>query len=177
MAKNIRQIRETKKLTLDAAASVTGVSRSMLAQIEKGDANPTLSVLWKIANGYRVSFTTLIEAADEHATLIPFNMENTIVADEGRFRNYPAFIFDEQRLFETYRILIEPGGATEAEPHLTGTEEYITVFKGNIEIVVEHEVFHLKEGDSIKFKADVSHAYKNIGEEVAELSMVIYYSK
>ena len=49
VSKNIRNTREKKKLTLDMAAKVTGVSRSMLAQIEKGDVNPTLSVLWKIA--------------------------------------------------------------------------------------------------------------------------------
>ena len=45
IADNIKAIREGKKLTLDAAARQTGVSRSMLAQIEKGDVNPTISVL------------------------------------------------------------------------------------------------------------------------------------
>lgn len=45
VAMNIKSIRERKKLTLDAAAELTGVSRSMLAQIEKGDVNPTISVL------------------------------------------------------------------------------------------------------------------------------------
>ena len=59
VASNCKRVREEKKLTLDHAAAVTGVSRSMLAQIEKGDVNPTISVLWKIANGYKVSFTTL----------------------------------------------------------------------------------------------------------------------
>ena len=51
VAENIKQIRNEKKLTLDAAAELTGVSRSMLAQIEKGDVNPTITVLWKIAVG------------------------------------------------------------------------------------------------------------------------------
>ena len=45
IAANTKRIRETKKLTLDAAASATGVSRSMLAQIEKGEVNPTISVI------------------------------------------------------------------------------------------------------------------------------------
>lgn len=55
IAANAKRLREEKKLTLDAAANLTGVSRSMLAQIEKGEVNPTISVLWKIANGYKVS--------------------------------------------------------------------------------------------------------------------------
>ncbi len=61
IAQNVKKLREKRKLTLDAASEITGVSRSMLAQIEKGDVNPTISVLWKIANGYKVSFTSIIE--------------------------------------------------------------------------------------------------------------------
>lgn len=62
VSENARRLREEKRLTLDEAARLTGVSRSMLAQIEKGDVNPTISMVWKIANGYKVSFTSLVEA-------------------------------------------------------------------------------------------------------------------
>ena len=60
VSENARRLREEKRLTLDEAARLTGVSRSMLAQIEKGDVNPTISMVWKIANGYKVSFTSLV---------------------------------------------------------------------------------------------------------------------
>ena len=71
IAHNAKAIREQRRLTLDAAAEATGVSRSMLAQIEKGDVNPTISVLWKIANGYKVSFTALMEQPQE-GRVLPF---------------------------------------------------------------------------------------------------------
>lgn len=177
VSQNIRHIREEKKLTLDAAANVTGVSRSMLAQIEKGDANPTISVLWKIANGYKVSFTSLIEQAPEPATVIRADAVSPMVEDNGKYKNFPAFGFDEQRSFETYRIVIAPGGSLQAEPHLTGTEEYITVFAGCIEIKAADEVFFLVEGDSIRFMADVAHSYKNVGQNEVLLSMLLYYAK
>ena len=70
-ARNIKRIRENKKMTLDAAAAATGVSRSMLSQIERGDANPTITVLWKIANGFKVSFAALTETSLEDAAVIP----------------------------------------------------------------------------------------------------------
>ena len=75
-------------------------SRSMLAQIEKGEVNPTISVLWKIVNGYKVSFTPLAEAMGDMQLLLE---------DGGRYLNYPVFPFDEQRLFEAYRIVIKAG--------------------------------------------------------------------
>lgn len=175
VSKNIRQIREAKKLTLDMAAKATGVSRSMLAQIEKGDVNPTLSVLWKVANGYKVSFSSLLERADRSASVLTMRDTAPIVEDEGRFINYPCFSFDERRLFETYRIQIAPHGGLDAEAHLAGTEEYITVFSGALELTAGEERFLLQAGDSIRFCSDQPHAYHNPGETETQLSMIIYY--
>ena len=45
---NLRRIRQSKSMSLEQAAEQTGVSKSMLAQIEKGTANPSLGVLGKI---------------------------------------------------------------------------------------------------------------------------------
>ena len=177
VAVNIKGIRERKKLTLDAAAELTGVSRSMLAQIEKGDVNPTISVLWKIANGYKVSFTSLVEKKNDEVTVIRQCDQPPLEEDDGRYLNYPVFAFNEKTLFETYRIVIKPSGALSAQPHLNGSEEYITVFAGAVEIVVADESFRLSKGDSIRFFANVPHAYRNIGSETAELSMLIFYHK
>lgn len=175
VSKNIRNMREKKKLTLDMAAKVTGVSRSMLAQIEKGDVNPTLSVLWKIANGFKVSFSSLIEPIDQQTSVLKAEETAPIVEDGGRFLNYPCFAFDERTLFETYRIRILPQGSLTAEAHLAGTEEFLTVFSGVLAVSTGEEHFVLQAGDSIRFRSDQSHSYQNPGETETELSMIIYY--
>lgn len=177
IAMNIKAIREKKKLTLDAAAELTGVSRSMLAQIEKGDVNPTISVLWKIANGYKVSFTSLVEKKTDEVTVVRSADQVPLKEDDGRYLNYPIFAFDEKTLFETYRIEIEPSGMLSAQPHMNGSEEYITVFAGEVEIMIANENFCLSKGDSIRFAANVPHTYCNIGSERAELSMLIFYHR
>ncbi len=176
IADNIKSARENKKLTLDAAAKQTGVSRSMLAQIEKGDVNPTISILWKIANGYKVSFTSLMDNHIRTPLIIRARDISPLTEDDGKYLNYPAFPFQEDRLFETYRIRIEPDGFLLAQPHMAGTEEYITVFAGKVEICVGQETFQLEEGDSLRFKADAEHSYKNIGSTPAHLNMLIYYA-
>lgn len=177
IAVNIKSLREQRKLTLDAAVELTGVSRSMLAQIEKGDVNPTVSVLWKIANGYKVSFTSLVEKNTEKVTVIRMSEQTPLTEDEGRYLNYPVFAFNEKTLFETYRIVIEPLGALSAQPHLNGSEEYITVFVGEVEIAVDGSRYRLSRGDSIRFLSNVPHEYHNVGIERAELSMLIFYHK
>ena len=175
VAGNARRLREEKKLTLDAAAAATGVSRSMLSQIEKGEVNPTISVLWKIANGYKVSFTSLVENSGEAVAVLRSGSVPPLEEDGGRYVNYPVFPFSERTLFETYRIVIHPGGHLEAQPHMRGTEEYITVFQGTAEIGVGEEVHRLNAGDSIRFPADQPHRYANAGDEPVQLSMLIYY--
>ena len=45
VAKNIKRLREENKLSMDELAKLSGVSKSMLAQIERGDGNPTISTL------------------------------------------------------------------------------------------------------------------------------------
>jgi transcriptional regulator with XRE-family HTH domain len=100
VARNIKNIRERKKITLDSAAKLTGVSRSMLAQIEKGEVNPTISILWKIANGYKVSFTSLVNS-DTSSLLIRAEDILPLIEDDGRYINRPAFPFQEDKQFET----------------------------------------------------------------------------
>ncbi|MEE3362455.1 MAG: helix-turn-helix domain-containing protein [Anaerovoracaceae bacterium] len=174
---NIKSIREQRKLTLDAAAGLTGVSRSMLAQIEKGDVNPTVSVLWKIASGYKVSFTSLVERQDEEVSIIRAEDIEPLQEDGGKYLNYPVFRFNDRTLFETYRIIIEPGGELEAQPHLAGSYEYFTVFAGEVELTAGENKVTLSEGDSIKFASDIPHTYRNSGKKRAELSMLIYYGR
>ncbi len=179
VAQNIKNIREKKKLTLDEATKLTGVSRSMLAQIERGDANPTVSVLWKIANGYKVSFTSLVEQSDggETETVILAQNVVPVLESDGNYINYPVFGFDEKKGFETYRIVIEGGGKLVSEPHLVGTEEYITVFSGSVNVELCDKSFLLKKGDALRFCADVQHTYTNPSDDRCELSMLIYYGE
>ena len=175
VAANAKEIRKKKRLTLEEASRLTGVSRSMLSAIENGEVNPTISVIWKIADGYKVKFSALLEDRQQAYHIIREKEIQTVSEDDGRYINYPVFPFDDRRLFETYRIRIEPGGNLEAKPHMPGTEEYITVFAGQVCITAGEESVDLAEGDSIHFLADVPHAYRNTGRRVVWLSTLLYY--
>ena len=59
VARNVKTLREKSNLSMDQLVRLSGVSKSMLAQIEKGEANPTISTLWKISNGLKVPFDAL----------------------------------------------------------------------------------------------------------------------
>lgn len=177
VAANLKALREQRKLSLDAMARLTGVSKSMLGQIERGEVNPTISVLWRIANGLKISFSTLLEKPAKELHIIKAESVQPMVEGGGLFINYPAFPFEESTRFETYRIEILPGGELTSLPHLDGTEEYVTVFAGTVRIRTGDTDCVLEAGDSLRFKADVPHSYHNEGAQKAQLSMLIHYSR
>ncbi len=172
---NLRRIREDKKLSLDKVAKMTGVSKSMLGQIERGESNPTITTVWKIANGLKVSFTSLLNQHQSDTVIVTKDDVEPLIADNGRYKLYPFFPYEDGRRFEMYKVEIEKGGYLSAEPHGQETYEFITVFHGEITIRVADEEYTVKQGDSIRFRADKPHAYHNSGEALTRISMVIYY--
>ena len=62
LRKRVKQLRSERAWSLDALARASGVSRSMLSQIERGQANPTVGVTFRIARALGISLAELLEA-------------------------------------------------------------------------------------------------------------------
>jgi XRE family transcriptional regulator, regulator of sulfur utilization len=176
VGKNLRRLREEKHLSLEGLAELTGVSRSMLGQIERGVSSPTVATVWKIANGLKVSFTALLNAPQEQTALVRRGEITPLIADGGRYRLYPLFPIEEGRRFEVYSVEVDPGGALSSEPHPAGTQEFLTVFAGELTVSLQGEQVRVTEGDSVRFRADREHGYRNAGNTLARLSLVIQYA-
>ena len=175
VADNLKRLREARKLSLDAVSKRSGVSKSMLGQIERGDVNPTISTVWKIANGLKISFTELMSRPEAETEVVQSSDMEPLLEDDGRFRNYPLFPFDSERRFELFYIELDPGATLEAEPHPTGTQEFVTAFSGQLNISVGQERLSIERGCALRFRADRPHRYQNTSDEICRLSMVIHY--
>ncbi|MFJ8063935.1 helix-turn-helix domain-containing protein [Psychrobacillus sp. NPDC096426] len=175
VAENMRAYRKANKLSLDKVSELTGVSKTMLGQIERGDSIPTITTMWKIANGLKVSFTSLIKESTNDVTIISKNDLLELPENDGKYKVYPYFPFEDDKQFEIYMVEIEPGGYLEADPHHDGTEEYITVFDGQLELTISGQIYLLEKDHSIRFKANCKHAYHNPGNGVTRLNMTINY--
>jgi len=175
ISKNVRLLRDQKKLSLEKMAELTGVSKTMIGQIERGESSPTLTTIWKIANGLKVSFTSLINNPQPDTKVILRKDIQALSEDNGKYKVYPSFPFQDDRHFEMYTVEIETEGKLSSEGHKEGAEEFITVFEGELTVEVNNCQYTLNSGDSIRFKADRSHSYYNLGESLTRLSMTIYY--
>ena len=54
IGRRLKEIRKSRRLTLDDTAELTGVSKPMLGQIERGQSSPTINTLWKISTGLKI---------------------------------------------------------------------------------------------------------------------------
>lgn len=175
VAKNIKRLREERNLSMDELAKLSGVSKSMLAQVERGDGNPTLSTLWKLSNGMKVPFDALTVRPKAPFEIVKTSEIQPLLEDNGKVKNYSIFPDDENRRFAVYYLELAPGSYWQSEPHLRGTTEFITVFGGRIEITADSRCFTVAKGESIRFKGDTVHSYRNTDMETAVLYMILYY--
>lgn len=174
VAKNIKRLREENKLSMEELSRLSGVSKSMLAQIERGEGNPTLSTLWKLSNGMKVPFDALTVRPKTSYEIVKTSEVQPFLEDEGKVKNYSIFPDNENRRFAVYYLELEPGSYWQSEPHLRRTTEFITVFCGTLEINVDEKVFIVTKGESIRFRGDRIHSYRNKGGEKAILHMILY---
>jgi transcriptional regulator with XRE-family HTH domain len=68
IAARVRALRAARGFSLDAAARKSGVSRSMISVIERGESSPTAAVLDKLASGFGVSLAALFEESTPYGT-------------------------------------------------------------------------------------------------------------
>ncbi len=176
VGRNLLAIRKSRGLSLDNVAELTGVSKAMLGQIERGDSNPTISVLWRIVGGLGISFTTLIEEADADVTVVSPEGLEPFVEEDGAYRAYPLFPYNLRTKFETYLVSLDPGREHASEPHNDGVEEYIFVHRGVLELGFGDDLHRIPAGSSVRFSANRPHRYRNPGAEATEFYTVIFYA-
>ena len=173
VSENIKRIRQEKNLSLGDLAKLSDVSKSMLAQIERGEGNPTLSTLWKIANGMQVSFNTLISQPKLPYKVTKIAEIEPILDMNGELKNYSLFS-DIENNFSVYQIEVGKKNSWILEAHLHGTAEFVIVIQGTLEIKLEEKTFILKKGENLWFKADVPHSYCNLDEGTTIFHNILY---
>ena len=176
VAENLRRLREDLGLSLASAARAAGVSKSLLSQIERGEVNPTVSTVWKIAAGLKVSFTQLTTRPAEEFEVVETSSARPVTADGGRYRNYPLFGLTDEAPFELYYLELDSGATLEAEAHRPGCREYVTVFAGELTVTVGERELKAGPGMALRYPADRPHAYQ-AGGEPCRVSMVIFYPR
>ncbi|BFH63697.1 MULTISPECIES: helix-turn-helix domain-containing protein [Paenibacillus] len=174
---NLGRIRKQRNLSLDKMAELTGVSKGMLHQIERGNTQPTVTTLWKIATGLQISFSSLLKDDQASVSISVRKDIPDVTEDDGRCSVYMLFPFDPHTRMELFTIVLNPGGNYISSPHNDGVQEYITVTSGIFKLQVGDEVYNLQEGSAVRFAGNVQHRYMNPSDEDTTIQVIMYYAE
>jgi len=174
LGKNILAIRKDKNWSLDDLAKKSGVSKAMLSQVEQEKTNPTLATLWKIAHGLNVPLEELLgrnETTGKKFEVCRVN-DIPILFNETKDCKFNILSTVDMQNVEIYMVELKKGGSLVSQKHYTGTEETLYVTKGKLEVTAGTNKSEVKEGEVIRFHADVNHAIKNTSAGNASFFMV-----
>jgi transcriptional regulator with XRE-family HTH domain len=179
VAANLRRLRTRKGFSLERLARASGVSRAMLGQIELAQSAPTINVLVRIATALRTPLSALLGSDGESpALVVREHGAARLVSADGRFVSRPLFPFGRgPRRSEFYELTLAPGGVALASAHPLGSTENLVVASGCAKIRVQGQEHALSAGDSILFRADVEHSYRNCGDVPALMYLVMTYAE
>ncbi len=170
----LRELRSEKGWSLELLASASGVSRSMLSQIEREQANPTLAVTLRIAQAFGMTLGELVEEPEATSAVIVIRANDRAFhyrSDElCRIRTLSPL--NVERDVEFYEIRLRPGGVLRSAPHFQGTRELLTVVTGTVRVESAGDSEILNPGDSASYRADVLHAIVNTGEDECVVFLV-----
>ncbi|MES2596933.1 MAG: XRE family transcriptional regulator [Verrucomicrobiota bacterium] len=178
LGKRVKKLRNDRGWSLEELATASGVSRSMLSEIEREKANPTLTVTFRIARAFGLTLQELIESAEASASkiqVIRANDRAQVYRSDKQHEIRTLSPLNLEKDVEFYEVSLRPGGALRSQPHFEGTREFLTVESGTVRIESGTDVDDLVKGDSGTYRADVPHAIVNTGKDEALVFLVVIY--
>ncbi len=179
---NVRRLRNERGLTLAQLAARTSIRADMLARLEEGGAVPSLRALWHLATGLEVPFGSLLaDTFLARGGSLDFRIQGAergrvIFSANGLFRSRVLFREGDPRTPEVYELSLQPGCREDAAAHAENVFEHITVISGHLEIEIGSGCADLGPGDSLFFRADKPHSYRNTGLEPTVALLVMNYA-
>jgi len=177
LGRRVKHLRAERGWSLEALANASGVSRSMLSQIERERANPTLAVTLRIARAFAMALGELLEmpGAASSVTVIRADDRTYHYRSDKNCRIRTLSPLNLEKDVEFYEVQLQPGGALRSAPHFEGTREFLTVQKGQVRVESAGDAETLHPGDSASYRADVPHAILNPGKTESVIFLVDIY--
>ena len=174
VGRNVRALRQQRRMTIDALAAAAGISRGTVIQIETARGNPSIATLAALAAALRVGVTSLIEDVTEPRVTVRRATEAATLWSSTAGSNAVFRIgTDPPDVVELWDWTLQPGDGFDGDAHPMGTQEVLSVLSGRLGLRVGATEQHLDTGDTVLFQAHAPHRYSGIGDGPVRFVMVV----
>lgn len=171
-------LRAKRALSLDELSRRAGVSKSMLSQIERNQANPTVAVVWRLAHALGVEISELLEGAKPAQAGIDWVQAHatpSLASPDGLARLRILGPIDLAGQYEWYELIVQPGGVLASQAHEPGSREHLSLLSGELSVEAGAHRQHLQLGETARYAADQAHAIRNTGSSLAVALLVVLH--
>lgn len=171
----IRQLRQDNGLTLEELSKKSGIALATLSRIENEKMIGTLDSHLKISNALGITLSRLFAGLDAEESFVEVQKADSrsdIIyrSNKSASEILTSKVSDKKMLPMMLRI--QTDGITEKESGKVGSEKFVYVLSGNIEISIDNDKYKLNTGDTLYFNASLPHLYRNIGNSEAQCLVV-----
>lgn len=174
----LQRLRLARGLTLEDLSRIAGVSKSMLSQIEREKANPTIAITWRLANALGVPIGELLASSARPVAQVRVLESHETPTLPGQHAGYVLRILGPMELagkYEWYELTLAPGGELASQAHDPGTSEHVTVLHGTLEVDAGGERHKVRVGATARYAADQDHVLRNPGKSEAKALLVVVH--
>lgn len=174
----IRQLRMRKKIALTELGKHTGLSASMLSQLENGKLIPTLPTLARVAMVFDVGLDYFFGSRRRAGLFEVVRQDERMRFPSDAEAEKPGFYFEvlafkaNNKPIEAYLAEFPQREPSETVPHLHAGAELLHLLDGQLEVVYQDETFILDAGDSAYFDASEMHSYRGLSETPARALVI-----
>ena len=165
IARRLRELRDAQGLSLDALATRSGVSRSNISLIERGESSPTAAVLDKLASALGVSLATLFEDKSEDSEPSPVARvaEQPVWTDPGSGYTRRSLSPSAPSPLQLVDVVFPAGQrvAYDSVPHNTDIHQQVWMIEGAMDISAGDQQWRLEAGDTLAMRLDRHIVYHN----------------
>ena len=169
-------LRKRKQMTLDQLSSKSGVSKSILSQIERNISNPTVSTMMRIADALEETLSGFFMNIDEgKSSPIETSKETPNISSKDGLCELSILGAGETvSWLQWYVLTMKPKGKLPSKSHGSNTFENITVISGEVVVHLKKQSETLKAGDTFRFPTNQEHTLINKSKTISKILMVNY---
>ncbi|CAI2136059.1 helix-turn-helix domain-containing protein [Serratia quinivorans] len=174
VSERIKAFRKQKKLSLDELSRRAGVSKGMMVEIEKCQANPSITMLCRIAAAMGLSVADIVDVANKPAAHLILKEEMPILwtGEKGGNARLLAGTTGPD-MIELWRWNMHPGEYFASPGHPVGTCELLHVEKGTLQLCINDTIIIVPASCSAVARTDIPHQYANNSHEELVFTMTV----
>ena len=173
IVKKIRKLREGRGMTLKQLSDLVECTPSLISQVERNKADPSISMLKKIARSLNVNIVDffMVNVDQEKVVVKPEDrIEIKLDRWDARIQSMVKNVTNKK--MQPFYTVIKPGGGSHGMYSHEG-EEFGYVLKGEMEIILDDKVHKVGTNESFYFSSQIPHNWGNSGQEDVVVLWVI----